>query len=106
MMRGEKNVSLGQHTLEGFVTFTARIGFHAAAAGLDIADVDIKRNVEPVGMTLTELGPLPRSSVQTVINVNGVEGWCGCRIPISRQGIEQRDAVSATRERHPPAPRL
>ena len=104
-MRGEKNVALGQRALEGFVSFAARISFHAAAAGLDIANSDMKRNVESVGMALAEISPLPRRSVQTVVNMNGVEGWCGCRIPIGRQCIEQRDAVSATRERHPPARR-
>ena len=40
-MCGEKNIAFGQHTLKGSVTFAARIGFHAAAAGLDIADVDM-----------------------------------------------------------------
>jgi len=84
MMRGEENVAFRQHTLEGSVTFAARIGFHAATARLDIADVDMQRNVESVGVALTEVGPLPRSSVQTVINVNGVEGRRGCSIPISR----------------------
>ena len=105
-MRGEKNIAFGQHTLEGSVTFAARIGFHAAAAGFDIADIDMKRNVEPVGMPLTEIGPLPGSCMQAVINVNGAEGWCGCRIPISRQCIEQRNAVGSTRECHPPVRRF
>ena len=105
-MRGEKNIALGQHTLEGAVPFAARIGFHAAAAGLDIADVDMQRNVQPVGMTLTEVGPLPCRSVQTVVNVNGVEGWCGCRISISRQCVKQRNAIRSTRECYPPARRL
>ena len=105
-MRGKKNIAFGQHTLEDSVTFAARIGLHAAAAGFDTADIDMKRNVEPVGMPLTEIGPLPGSSMQAVINVNGVEGWRGCRIPISRQCIEQRNAVGSTRECHPPARRL
>ena len=104
-MRGEKNIAVGQHTFEGAVTFAARIGFHAAAAGLDIANSDMKRNVESVGVALTEISPLPRRSVQTVVNMNGVEGWCGCRIPIRRQCVKQRDAVRPTRKRHPPTGR-
>ena len=106
MMRGKQNIALGQYTLESSVALAARVGFHPAAAGLDFADRNLQRNTQPVGMALTEIGPIPRGNMQTVVDVDGVEGGCGCGIPISRQRIEQRNTVRPTRECHPPAGRL
>ena len=40
------------------------------------ADINMQRNAQSVGMALTEITPLSRSRVQTVVNVNSVKGGC------------------------------
>ena len=105
-MRGEENIALGQHSLESQITLPTRIGLHPAAARLDIADSNLQRNTQPVGVALTEISPLPRGNMQTVVDVDGAEGRCGCDIPKSRQRIEQRDTIGAARECHPPVGRF
>jgi hypothetical protein len=72
MMRGKQNFALGQYALKSPVALAARVGFHPAAAGLDVADINLQRNAQSIGMALTEIAPLSRSRVQTVVNVNGV----------------------------------
>ena len=76
MMRGKQNIALGQYALKSPVALAARVSFYPAAAGLDVADINMQRNAQSVGMALTEIAPLSRGRVQTVVNVNSVKGRC------------------------------
>ena len=64
-MRGEQDVPLEQHALEGPVALAPRIGLHTATTGLDAANADMEWNVQRIDMALTEFAPLSRSRMQT-----------------------------------------
>ena len=76
MMRGEQDVPLEQHALEGPVTLTPRIGLHTPTTGFDAANADMEWDVQCIDMALTELTPLSRSRMQTMIDVYRMNGGC------------------------------
>jgi len=103
VMSREQDIAVAQHTLKGLITRLPSIGFNASPAWFDIAHPNVQWHIQRVGMALAKIAPATGIRMQTMINMNGLNRRrCG-GVSISSQSVEQCNAVSTTRQCHPPA---